>query len=78
MSHCYDFKYCTIYDLNNAFLSFIFFLRIFMVFLVDTEDESRASITDKTPLIRNDDVRRASKLDEVSNHIGLPSWTSSK
>ena len=68
MSHCYDFKYCTIYDLNNAFL--FFFLRIFMVFSVDTEDESRASITDKTPLIRNDDVRRASKFDEVSNHIG--------
>jgi len=41
-----------------------------MVFLVDTEDESRASITDKTPLIRNDDVRRGSKFDEVSNHIG--------
>ena len=73
MSHCYDFKYCTIYDLNNAFLIpffLSFFLRIFMVFLVDTEDESRASITDKTPLIRNDDVRRASKFDEVSNHIG--------
>lgn len=55
-----------------------FFLENIYGFLVDTEDESRASITDKTPLIRNDDVRRASKLDEVSNHIGLPSWTSSK
>ena len=51
-----------------------------MVFLVDTEDESRASITDKTPLIRDDVTRRASKFEEVSNHIGLPtvSWTSSK
>ena len=58
--------------------SFFFLLENIYGFLVDTEDESRASITDKTPLIRNDDVRRASKLDEVSNHIGLPSWTSSK
>ena len=54
--------------------------RYLWFFLVDTEDESRASITDKTPLIRDDVTRRASKFEEVSNHIGLPtvSWTSSK
>ena len=65
------------------FTKSLFFLenvQIFMFFLVDTEDESRASITDKTPLIRDDVTRRASKFEEVSNHIGLPtvSWTSSK
>ena len=74
--HYLRFKQCIL--LNRYF--FLRISRYLWFFLVDTEDESRASITDKTPLIRDDVTRRASKFEEVSNHIGLPtvSWTSSK